>query len=39
MNNLHSIQLAQYELPIVKESNRNDWVEIGEENGYYDFLL
>ena len=39
MNNLHSIQLAQYELPIVKESNRNDWVEIGENNGYYDFLL
>lgn len=39
MNNLHSIQLAQYELPIVKESNRNEWVEIGENNGYYDFLL
>jgi hypothetical protein len=39
MNNLHSIQLAQYETPVIKESNRNDWVEIGESNGYYDFLL
>ena len=39
MNNLHIIDLAKYEAPIVEESKRNDWVTYGEKNSYFDFLI
>ena len=39
MNNLHIIDLAKYEAPIVEESKKNDWVTYGENNSYFDFLI
>ena len=39
MDNLHLIQLNQYERPsIVEERNRN-WVSIGDDNNYYQCLI
>ena len=37
--NLHVMELAAYEAPVVTESNKNDWVEYGENNDYYDWLI
>ena len=39
MNNLHILNLAKYEAPIVEESKRNDWVTYGDSNSYFDFLI
>lgn len=39
MDNLHLIQLAQYEKPAITEERNRDWVGIGEENDYYQCLI
>ncbi len=39
MNNLHILNLAQYEAPQVVESKREDWVTYGESNSYFSFLI
>ena len=39
MSNIHVINLSQYTTPVIKESNRNEWVEYGENNDYYDYLI
>jgi len=39
MNNIHIVNLAAYEAPIVKESKRDNWVEYGEDNMHYQWLL
>lgn len=39
MNNLHIIDLAKYEAPVISESKRNDWVTYGENNDYFNFLI
>ena len=39
MSNLKVLELASYEAPEIKESKRNDWVEYGEDNLYYDWLI
>ena len=38
-NNLHIVDLSTYEPPVVKETNREDWVEYGEDNNYYQYLI
>jgi hypothetical protein len=32
------INLAEYKAPIVNESTREDWVEYGEDNNYFQYL-
>jgi hypothetical protein len=39
MNNVHLLELSQYEKPIVTEEKNRDWVGIGEENNYYQDLI
>jgi hypothetical protein len=38
MNN-NIIQLSSYTAPVIVENNRNEWVEYGEDNNYYQFLI
>ena len=37
MNNI--IQLSSYTAPVIIENNKNEWVEYGEDNNYYQFLI
>lgn len=39
MNNIHVLNLAKYEPPIIEESKKNEWVTYGENNNYYQFLI
>ena len=39
MDNLHLIQLGQYERPTVVEERNKDWVGIGDNNDYYQCLI
>ena len=39
MDNLHLIQLNQYERPIITEEKNRDWIGIGEHNDYYQNLI
>ena len=39
MDNIHVINLAAYEAPVIKESKKNDWVEYGEDNMHFQWLL
>ena len=39
MDNLHLIQLGQYERPTVVEERNKDWVGIGDNNDYYNCLI
>ena len=39
MNNVHLIELSQYEKPIVTEEKNRDWIGIGEDNNYYQNLV
>jgi uncharacterized protein YgiM (DUF1202 family) len=39
MSNLHILNLAKYEPPIIEESKKNEWVTYGENNSYYQFLI
>jgi len=36
---IHILNLAAYEQPVIKEAKREDWVEFGEQNDYYQFLI
>jgi len=36
---IHILELAAYEQPTITESKREDWVEFGESNDYYSFLI
>lgn len=38
-DNIHILELAKYEQPIVTESKKYDWVEYGEDNLYYNWLI
>jgi hypothetical protein len=38
MNN-NIIQLSSYTAPVIVENNRNEWVEYGADNNYYQFLI
>jgi hypothetical protein len=39
MSNIHFIQLADYQAPKITENKREEWVDFGEENNYYQFLI
>jgi len=36
---IHILELAAYEPPVIKEAKREDWVEFGSSNDYYGFLI
>lgn len=38
-DNVHIMNLAKFEQPEIKEDTRNEWVEYGEGNDYYEFLI
>lgn len=38
-NNVHILNLSAYNQPIITESKRENWVEYGEDNNYYQFLI
>jgi len=39
MNNIHVLNLSSYTTPVIQESNRENWVEFGIDNNYYNFLI
>ena len=39
MSNVHILNLAAYETPTIQESKRDQWVEYGESNDYFSFLI
>lgn len=39
MNNLHVLNLSAYTTPTIQEAKRDNWVEFGEDNNYYSFLI
>jgi hypothetical protein len=39
MSNVHFIELNKYTNPAIVESNRNEWIEYGINNDYYNFLI
>ena len=39
MENLHIVNLSSYNRPKVKEDKKNDWVNYGEGNDYYKYLI
>ena len=38
-NNVHILQLAEYQQPTIQESKRDAWVEFGEDNNYFNYLI
>jgi len=38
-DNLHILSLSAYTTPVIQESKRDNWVEYGEDNNYYSFLI
>lgn len=38
-NNIHVLNLAEYQQPTIQESKRDNWVEFGEENNYFNYLI
>lgn len=39
MNNLHVLELNAYTTPTIQESKRDNWVEFGEDNNYFQFII
>jgi hypothetical protein len=39
MTSNHIIELSAYTSPVVTEDKRNDWVNYGEDNNYFQFLI
>ena len=39
MENLHIVNLSQYNKPQIKEDKRRDWVAYGDDNNYYQYLI
>jgi hypothetical protein len=38
-NNVHILHLAEYQQPVIQESKQNNWVEFGEDNKFFDYLI
>jgi hypothetical protein len=38
-DNVHILSLSAYTTPTIQESKRDNWVEFGEDNNYYSFLI
>ena len=39
MNNIHVLELSAYTTPVIQESKRDAWVEFGESNDYFQFII
>ena len=39
MDNLHIVNLASYNRPKISEDKNREWVEYGEDNDYYSYLI
>ena len=39
MSNIHILNLSAYSPPTITESKKNDFVEYGEDNNYFQFLI
>ena len=39
MNNIQVLHLAEYQQPTIQESKRDNWVEFGEDNNYFGYLI
>jgi hypothetical protein len=39
INNIHLIELNQYERPTITEERNRDWIGIGDDNNYYQALI
>ena len=39
MNNVHILNLSAYTTPTIQESKRENWVEYGEQNDFFQFLV
>lgn len=39
MNNLHVLELSAYTTPSIQESKRDNWVEFGDDNNYFQFII
>ena len=39
MENLHIINLSSYNKPKITEDKKRDWVNYGEDNDYYSYLI
>jgi len=39
MSNVHVLNLSAYTTPTIQESKRDAWVEFGEDNNYYQYLI
>jgi len=39
MSNVHVLNLSAYTTPAIQESKRDAWVEFGEDNNYYQYLI
>ena len=39
MNNIHVLQLSAYESPEIVESKKNEWVEYGSSNNFFQYLI
>ena len=37
--NIHLLELSNYDKPVIKEDNREAWVEFGEDNNMFEFIL
>jgi hypothetical protein len=37
--NLRFVQMSNYTSPVVKEIRGKDWVEYGEDNNYFQYLI
>ena len=38
-NNIHVINLSSYQTPLIQESKRDNWVEFGKDNNYFQYLI
>lgn len=38
-DNLHILSLSAYTTPVIQESKKENWVEYGDDNNYYSFLI
>jgi hypothetical protein len=39
MSNIHVLELSSYTTPVIQESKRGAWVEFGEDNNYFQFII
>ncbi len=39
MSNIHVLNLSAYTTPTIQESKRDAWVEFGEDNNYFQYLI